>query len=185
MKKILESCGRRPFCATRKALGNPWFNSGSLVLILECSEPIKVYQDNASIPVADVVVEVVDTQSDFGKMPMQSMPVQSVPVQSVQSMPVQVQYMPGQAIPVQSMPVQAVPVQSIPVQSSAPIKTSPVVAHATRVEGNTSVQGTFVQATQVVGSTPIQGTYGVTQATPVLQQQATAPSAPPMLKYDE
>ena len=26
------------------------------MLILECSEPIKVYQDNASIPVADVVV---------------------------------------------------------------------------------------------------------------------------------
>ena len=172
------------------------------MLILECSEPIKVYQDNASIPVADVVVEVVDTQSDFGKMPVQSMPVQSVPVQSVQSMPVQsmpvqavpVQSMPVQAVPVQSMsvqpvqtmPVQAVPVQPIPVvQSSTSIKTSPVVTHATRVEGNSSVQGTFVQATQVVGSTPMQGTYGVTQATPVLQQQATAPSAPPMLKYDE
>ena len=86
VKKILESCGRRPFCATRKALGNPWFNSGSLVLILECSEPIKVYQDNASIPVADVVVEVVYTLSDLRRHTV-CHPVrthQSVPVQSVQ-----------------------------------------------------------------------------------------------------
>eukprot|EP00938_MAST-03A_sp_MAST-3A-sp1_P005954 g5954.t1 len=113
VKKILKSCGRRPFCATRKTLGNPWFNSGSLVLILECSEPIKVYQDNASIPVADVVVEVVDTQSDFEKKSVQSTPVQSMPVQSMPVQAVPVQSMPVQAVPVQSMPVQAVPVQSM------------------------------------------------------------------------
>merc|ERR1712146_682753 len=111
-------------------------------------------------------------------MPVQSMPVQAVPVQSMPVQAVPVQSMPVQ--PVQTMPVQAVPVQPIPVvQSSTSIKTSPVVAHATRIEGNTSVQGTFVQARPVVGSAPMQGSYGAQQTTPVLQQQPTAPSAPP------
>ena len=156
-QKLVESSRNRSFCANREIFGNPWFSSGNLVLILECSEPIKVFQDNASIPIADVVVEVVNA-TDFEKMDVQSVPVQSAPVQ-IQSVPVQ-------TVPVPSAP--AVQIQTVSVQtvSEPPIRATPIaLVHATEVR-----------------NTPIQEISYV-QAEPV--QYPTAPSAPPILKSDE